>query len=159
GTGRKPALHPIHRQPTARHAGKRSGNVRGGHSVARRRGRAGLVHPGAPRHARRPVGGASVRIVKRKEPVVNTLLQDLKYGLRMLWRPRGLSAVIVLILAIGIGSSATLAGMVEALLIRYPYATSSRFDVVRGRLPKQNANIFLFSIPELRDLQGLSDVF
>ena len=90
---------------------------------------------------------------------MNTLLQDLKYGVRMLWRGRGLSAVIVLILAIGIGSSATLAGMVETLLIRYPYVTSSRFDVVRGRLPKQNANIFLFSIPELRDIRGLTDVF
>jgi len=90
---------------------------------------------------------------------MSTLLQDLRYGVRMLWRSRGVSAVIVLILAIGIGSSAALASLVETLLIRYPYVTSSRFDVVRGRLPKQNANLFRYSVPELRDIRALTDVF
>jgi putative ABC transport system permease protein len=90
---------------------------------------------------------------------MQTLVQDLRYGARMIWRSRGLSAVIILILAVGIGSSAILASMVETLLIWYSYETSDRFDVVRGRLPKQNANLFLVSVPELREIRGLTDVF
>src|SRR4051794_39015213 len=56
--------------------------------------------------------------------VMETILQDVRYGARLLVRHRGFSAIAILTLAIGTGVSAALFSVIDAALIRplpYPH--------------------------------------
>src|SRR5436853_6819333 len=56
------------------------------------------------------------------ESFVETLCQDLRYGLRQLRKNQGLTAVCVLTLAIGIGATTAIFSVVDSLLLRpLPY--------------------------------------
>src|SRR5918998_494150 len=53
-----------------------------------------------------------------KAEIMNTLLQDLRYGFRMLLKQKGLSAVALLSLALGIGANTALFSIVDAMLLK-----------------------------------------
>ena len=46
------------------------------------------------------------------------MLHDLKFAYRSLWRARGLSATVVVTLALGIGANAAIFSLVRAVLLR-----------------------------------------
>jgi predicted permease len=68
---------------------------------------------------------------------MRTLLQDLKYGLRIHAKTVGLTAIAVLTLALGIGACTAVFGVVDAILLRpLPYSNSEKIVIPWRLVPK-----------------------
>ena len=67
-----------------------------------------------------------------------TLLQDLKYGLRMLAKNPGFTAVAVVSLALGIGANSTVFSIVDNLILKpWPVKDPARLVVISTDWPKE----------------------
>jgi predicted permease len=90
------------------------------------------------------------------------LLQDFRYGIRVLLRSPGFTAVAVVTLALGIGATTAIFSVIDAVLLRpLPYNEPDRLVMVWGKLAgiglarDQNA----VSVPEFIDFQTMNQVF
>jgi putative ABC transport system permease protein len=76
-------------------------------------------------------------------PFLETLAQDLRYGLRQLRRNPGFTEVAVLTLALGIGANTTIFSVVSAVLLRpFPFEMPSHLVVLWQKVPHFGTNIF-----------------
>src|ERR1051326_2208471 len=128
--------------------------------------RRGMSQAEAQYAARREFGGITQTKEDWREqrslPFLETLLQDIRFGFRLLIKDAALSAVIVAILAIGIGAGTSLYSLIDAWLVRaltYTTPLVERWEVVRAYLLQQKKYVNYLSVPEIREVQQLTDLF
>jgi len=95
---------------------------------------------------------------------LQTLLQDLRYGLRMLRRNPGLSTVAVLSLALGIGANTAIFSLLNAVMLReLPVENPSQLVLLgTGRSGGSTEDFVatdLYSYPFYRELRQTNQVF
>jgi putative ABC transport system permease protein len=110
--------------------------------------RQALLRFGGPQQAREQHREA------RGLPLLDALLQDLRFGLRMLTKNPGFTCVAVLTLALGIGATTSIFSATHALLLKsLPYPDSSRLVYLWCRQPSRNIPELPPSIPDYWDWQ------
>ncbi len=91
---------------------------------------------------------------------METLVQDVRYGLRMLRKSPGFTAVVVVTLALGIGANTALFSVVDAVLLRpLAYRQPEQLVSLKAEMPGINLTNAGISQPEFDDFQKRSGVF
>jgi putative ABC transport system permease protein len=91
---------------------------------------------------------------------METLVQDIRYALRMLRKAPVFTAVVVITLALGIGANTALFSVVDAVLLRpLAYQQPQQLVSVKADMPGINLTDAGMSQPELDDFQKRSGVF
>jgi len=104
-----------------------------------------------------PLGLSSYKL-KLKGTVMETILQDLRYGARMLLAKPGFTAVAVLTLALGIGANTAIFSLVNATLLqRLPVTKPEELVYAFSGAPNFPYNVF--SYPDYAELRDQSQVF
>ena len=88
---------------------------------------------------------------------MSTLLHDLRYGLRMLAKNPGFTAVAVLTLALGIGANTAIFSTVNGLFLRGLQVQDPGAPVTLGFTHKKDVGLSLVSYPDFEDIQRQAD--
>ncbi|HWS87820.1 MAG TPA: ABC transporter permease [Pyrinomonadaceae bacterium] len=91
---------------------------------------------------------------------MRALLQDLRYGARVLWKKPGFTAVAVLTLALGVGANTAIFSVVNAVLLRpLPFAEPERLVRVYEKRLKLGRTRNVVSAPDFIDWRAQSQTF
>jgi predicted permease len=125
--------------------------------------RRGLTPDDARRAARLELGGLTQLHEAHREvrglPRFETFLQDLRYASRTLRRDPGFTLFAILILGLGIGASATVFSVINALLLRpLPLREASRLVWIANS-SDANAQEYMVQPQHYLDLQALNHSF
>jgi len=120
--------------------------------------RKGMTAEDARREALRSLGGVEqtkeIYRDQRGLPLIETTLQDLRFGFRMLRRSPGFSALAILCLTLGIGANAEVFSWIEGILFRpYPAVTHQERLLALGGTERGEARGTPISWPDFVDLQ------
>ena len=118
----------------------------------------GMSAEDARREALRSFGGVEQTKENYRDqrglPMIETTLQDLRFGLRMLRRSPGFSVLAILCLTLGIGANAAVFSWIEGILFRpYPAVTHQERLVAVGGTTRVEARGEPLSWPDFLDLQ------
>ncbi len=95
---------------------------------------------------------------QRGLPMLETTLQDLRYGFRMLAANRSFTAMAVASLALGIGANTAIFSLLYALLLR-PLPVPASGELVQVMITVDGRQSDSFSYPMIRALADRKDVF
>src|SRR6266702_1969599 len=120
----------------------------------------GMTQEEAHSRARLDLGGIEQTKEKcrdtRRVRVIETTLQDIRFGMRMLRKNLGFTAIAVLTLGLGIGANTAIFSMVNSFLLRpLPVKNPEQIIVLAMQLKKGELQTG-FSYPEFDDLQKQS---
>jgi putative ABC transport system permease protein len=91
---------------------------------------------------------------------MRTLLQDLRFGFRMLWKRPGFTAVAALVLALGVGANTAIFSVVNAVLLRpLPYPGAERIVAFDGVNPSKGITESNLSAPDFEDWRSEDRAF
>src|ERR1700694_2809177 len=126
--------------------------------------RKGMIAEDARHEALRGFGGVEqtkeIYRDQRGLPMIETTLQDLRFGLRMLRRSPGFSILAILCLTLGIGAHAAVFSWVEGILFRpYPAVTHQERLLAVGGTERGEASGTPISWPDFLDLQRSCTLF
>ena len=118
----------------------------------------GLTREEAIRRTRLSFGGMDQVKEECREArgvqLMETFLQDIRYGLRMLRKKPAFTLVAVLTLALGVGANTAIFSIVNAVLLRdLPYRDPDRLVRIIFNSPGLGLRDVPFSVPELDDLR------
>ncbi len=92
--------------------------------------------------------------------LVDTLVQDTRYGLRTLRKSPGFTTVAVLTLALGIGANTAIFSVVNAVLLRpLPYSDADKLVLVWSAMAEQGVPISGSAAPDFREWRTQNHVF
>jgi macrolide transport system ATP-binding/permease protein len=125
--------------------------------------RAGMSPAEARRQALVKLGGVAQTLEEcrrqRRLPLIETLIKDLRYGLRRLARSPGFTLVAVISLALGIGANTAIFSLVNTALLR-PLPVERPEQIVSLANAAGARGFPAFSYPNYKDLRDRSaDVF
>ncbi len=126
--------------------------------------RKGMTPADARREALRSFGGLEqTKELYREQrglPMIETTLQDLRFGLRMLRRTPGFSILAILCLTLGIGANAAVFSWVEGILFRpYPAVTHQEQLLALAGTARGESGHTAISWPDFADLQRNCTLF
>src|SRR5262245_1772484 len=126
--------------------------------------RAGMSPEEARRVALVKLGGVTwtqeLHREQRGLPMLETLLQDIRFGLRMLRKHPGFSFVAILTLALGIGMNTAIFSVVYSVLLRpLPYSAPEKLMAVYSMRPQMNSFRSVVSAPDFVDWRARNKVF
>ncbi|HEX5833196.1 MAG TPA: ABC transporter permease, partial [Pyrinomonadaceae bacterium] len=86
------------------------------------------------------------------------MLNDLRYGLKQLWKSKGVTLVAIVSLAVGIGANSAIFSLVNSILLR-PRAVSAPEQLVQIYTGDRNQPYHSSSYPTYLDFRDRSEVF
>jgi putative ABC transport system permease protein len=91
---------------------------------------------------------------------METLVKDIRYGIRSLLKRPGFTAVALITLALGIGANSAMFTVVNAVLLRpLPYPEPERIVLLEGINPAKGITLSNLSAPDFADWQTQNQVF
>jgi predicted permease len=91
---------------------------------------------------------------------IETLLQDLRFGIRMFLKSPGLTAVLILTIALGIGFNSALFSVVNTLLLNpLPFPDADRLVIAWTRSAKTSSNLMGATPEEFMELRKQTQSF
>src|SRR5262249_31846550 len=91
---------------------------------------------------------------------MSVMMEDIRFGLRLLRKSPGFTLIAVITLALGIGANSAIFSVVNAVLIRpLPYPASERLVTLWNKYPKMGMSEASWSGPDFADRREADRVF